>query len=72
VKSPVSIFRGLALASLSVVSLFFACKLVKDHNKMATLRKRMQLKEINFALKEDQTIIGVVDRACRGMVVTPA
>ena len=61
-KSGVSIFRGLALASLSVVSILFAYKLVKDHNTTNTLCKLTQPKEVNLALKEDQTILGVIDK----------
>ena len=62
VQSEVSIFRGLVFASISVVSILFAYKLGKDHNKTDTLCKLTQPKEVNFALKEGQTILGVIDK----------
>ena len=60
-KSRVSLLRGLALVSVSVVSILFAYKLGKDHNPTDTLCTLAQSNEINFALKEDQTILGVID-----------
>ncbi len=60
-KSRTSLFRSLALVSVSVGSLIFAYKLGKDHNQTDTLCTLAGSKEINFVLKEDQTILGVVD-----------
>ncbi len=60
-KSRTSLFRSLTWVSVSVVSLIFAYKLGKDHNQTDTLCTLAGSKEINFVLKEDQTILGVVD-----------
>ena len=61
VKSEVSIFRGLAFVSLSVASLFIAYKFGKDHHQTASLNRPTHPNEINFALCEGQTILGVKD-----------
>ena len=62
VQSEVSIFRGLVFVSISVVSILFAYKLGKDHNRTDTLYELTQPKEVHFALKEGQTILGVIDK----------
>jgi hypothetical protein len=61
VKSEPSIFRGLAFLSISAISLFVAYKLGKDHHQTDSVEKPTHHNEINFALNEGQTILGVKD-----------
>jgi hypothetical protein len=61
VKSGVSLFRCIAVVSLSVCSLVLAYKLGKEQSLRDTLDNSPQLKNKMMALKEGQTIIGVSD-----------
>ena len=57
-KSRTSLFRSITLVSVAVVSLIFSYKIGKGHNQTDTLCTLAGSKEINFVLKEDQTILG--------------
>jgi hypothetical protein len=62
VKSEVSLFRCVALVSLSVCSIIAAYKLAKDQNQTDTWRTSQPPQNNMLALKAGQTIIAVIDR----------
>ena len=61
VKSQVSLWRGLAVVSVSVGVLLVTSKLGKAHQRTDPRRTSLQPKKSNFALKEGQTIVAVSD-----------
>ena len=61
VKSEVSLWRCLAVVSVSLVSLLCAYKLGKDLHRTDAARISPQPRAINFGLNAGQTIVGVKD-----------
>ena len=61
VKSQASLWRGLALVSVSVGVLLVASKLGKTHQRMAPKRTSVPPQQSTLALKEGQTIVAVSD-----------
>jgi len=61
VKSKASLWRSLAVVSVSIGVLLVASKLGNAHHRTDSRRTSVLPKKINFALKEGQTIVAVSD-----------